>query len=203
MSEKKVVRRSVAIALGIICIIFIAGLGGVMAYYSMVVNDKNTTYGSYVSSHSHTDSDYNSLQSAYNNYVSSHSHTNSEYDSLSSQNTNLQNQVNDLTGIVNLAKSTIWVNQQTVSQPAGSYSEWTFSATYAGYISVVVYSSTTSNTGVRVIYSSHGASYDNQIGVGTGGTAVFPILPASIHIRVGNSNWLNGATETVTVTYYY
>ncbi|MCJ7699779.1 hypothetical protein MUO56_06015 [Candidatus Bathyarchaeota archaeon] len=72
MSEKKVVRRSVAIALGIACVILIAGLGGVMAYYSTVVNDKNTIYGSYASSHSHTDSDYNSLQSAYDNYVWSH-----------------------------------------------------------------------------------------------------------------------------------
>jgi hypothetical protein len=82
MSEKKVVRRNVAIALGIACIILIAGLGGVMAYYSMVVNDKNTTYGSYASSHAHTNSDYNSLQSTYDNYVSSHSHTDSEYNSL-------------------------------------------------------------------------------------------------------------------------
>jgi len=50
MSEtksEKMVRRSVAIALGIICIVLIAGFVGVFAYY--------------VSSHHHSDSEYNDL----------------------------------------------------------------------------------------------------------------------------------------------
>jgi predicted PurR-regulated permease PerM len=52
MSEKKVVRRSVAISLGIVCIvaiIFIAAL--------------SVVFNSYVESHHHTDDEYNSLQS--------------------------------------------------------------------------------------------------------------------------------------------
>jgi hypothetical protein len=185
MSQKKLVGRSVAIALGIVCIILIAGIGGVMAYYTTIINNKNTEYG---------------------NYASDHSHTNSEYDSLNNQKTSLQNQVNDLTSTLNLGKSTVWVNDKTLNQPAGSYTNWSpaFSTSYAGYISVQVHTSTTSNTYVRVIYTSHGVYYDSQIGVGTGGTAVFPILPSSsIDVRIGNSNWLNGATETVTITYYY
>jgi hypothetical protein len=39
MSERKMVRRSVAIALGIVCIVLITGLGGAMAYYTMIVAD--------------------------------------------------------------------------------------------------------------------------------------------------------------------
>jgi hypothetical protein len=39
--SKKMVRRSVAVALGIICILLIAGLGGAMAYYIMTINDKD------------------------------------------------------------------------------------------------------------------------------------------------------------------
>ena len=112
-------------------------------------------------------------------------------------------QVSNLTNIVNLAKSTIWVNSQTISQPANSYTYWNISASYAGYVSVNVQSSTTTNTYVEVVYSSHGVNYDNKIVVGTSGTAVFPILPASIEVRVGNTNLINGATETVTITYYY
>ena len=38
---KKMVGRSVAIALGIGCILLIAGLGGAMVYYTMTINDKN------------------------------------------------------------------------------------------------------------------------------------------------------------------
>jgi hypothetical protein len=83
-----------------------------------------------------------------------------------------------------------------VSQPAGSYTNGTpaFSASYVGYVTVQVFTSTTDKTYARVIYSSHGVNYDNQIGVGTGGTTVFPVLPtSSIDIKIGNSNWLNGA----------
>jgi hypothetical protein len=183
---KKMVSRSVAVALGIICIILVAGLGMVLFIgYS-------PTSGS--------------LQTTYNDYVSNHHHTDDEYNSLNSQKTSLQNQVNDLTSTLNLGKSTVWVNDQTVNQGAGSYYGWDYgvgSVPYAGYVLVNIQSSTTDKTYVRVIYSSHGVNYDNQIGVGTSGTAVFPVLSSSIEIRVGNSNFINGATETVTVTYYY
>jgi len=39
---KKVVSRNFAIALGIICIILIAGLGGAMAYYTTAINNKQS-----------------------------------------------------------------------------------------------------------------------------------------------------------------
>jgi hypothetical protein len=196
------------------------------------INDLNSTYNSYVSTHSHTNDDFNSLSSQnanlqnqyntyvgdhnytneeyqnllnqYNAYVGDHSHTDEEYNSLSSQNTNLQNQVNDLTDTLNLGKSTIWVNNQPISEPASSYVAWNFAANYAGYLSVWVKTSSSTTTYVRVIYSSHGVNYDNQITVGTGGTAVFPILPSgSIEVRVGNTNLITGHTQTVTITYYY
>jgi len=206
MSEKKVVGRTVAIALGIICITLIAGLAGAIAYYTTIINDKNTTYDSYVSNHTHTNSEYDNYvgnhshtDSEYNGYVNTHHHTDSEYDSL-------QNQVNDLNSIINLEKSTVWIDDQTISQPASSYTSWepTFSAPYAGYVSVWVQTSTTDKTYVRVIWSSHGIDFNQQVSVGASGTALFPVLPSSsIEIRVGNTNLFNGATETVTITYYY
>jgi uncharacterized protein YoxC len=174
--EKKVAGKNLAIALGIICIILAVGLVGAVANYTSIISGKDNTIAT----------------------------KDSQISSLNSQVTSLQNQVNDLTDTVNLAKSTVWASNEAVNQVAGSYVYWTRSASYAGYVSVNVQTSTTTNTYVRVIYSSHGASYDNQIGVGTGGTAVFPILPASsIEIRVGNTNLFNGASETVTITYYY
>lgn len=133
----KVVGRNVAIALGIICLILIAALG-VVAYMSY-----SPTTG--------LQSQLNQLQDTYNTYVASHHHTDSEYDSLNSQNTNLQNQVNDLTSTLNLAKSEVWVTSQTVSQPAGTYNFWTHSTTYAGYVRVSVESSTTDKTYIEVL----------------------------------------------------
>jgi len=179
MSEKKMVSRSIAFALGIICILLIAGLGGEMAYY-----------------------------------VSTHRHTDSDYDSLNSQNTNLNN-------IINVANSTVWVNNQTISQLQDSWYNWTFSAVYAGYASVQVYNSTILNPLAEAVYNYHGINYDQQMGVGTieGATIVysayFPIMPSTIEIRVGNGPhvpvYTGGLTlptipvinETVTITYYY
>ena len=39
----KVVRRSVALGLGIICIVLIAGLGGELAFYFLMVSDRDST----------------------------------------------------------------------------------------------------------------------------------------------------------------
>jgi hypothetical protein len=231
--EKKVVSRTVAIALGVVCIILVAGLGGAIAYYTTTINGKDNTittitnqknqlqtylngnetllnqtqrwllsnitaYDNYVNDHSYTDEQYQFLQTQYNilqfqysNYVDYHSYFNEQYQNL--------------TNIVNLANSTTWVNNQTVSQGANSYTDWTpaFSASYAGYVSVNVLSSTTTNTYVEVIWSAYGIGFDNKTTVGTSGKAVFPVLPASVEIRVGNTNLTSGATETITITYYY
>jgi len=209
MNEKKVVGRNVAIALGIICIIVAVGLVG------PIIIGKDNTIATKDSLIQILTSQKNQLQTWLdgNKTLLNQTQTwldgnityyNSQINSLNSQITSLQNQVNDLTDITNLAKSTVWVNDQTVSQPANSYTHWTCSASYAGYVSVWVQTSSATDTRVRVIYSSHGVDYDDEIGVGSSGTAVFPLLPSSnIEIRVGNHNLVSGATETVTITYYY
>jgi hypothetical protein len=89
MSVKKMVSRSVAIALGVVCIILLAGIGGVMAYYTMQINNKDSTYNNFVSTHRHTDSDYNGLNSTFYDYMGNYTHSNSDY-------ANLLNQVNSL-----------------------------------------------------------------------------------------------------------
>jgi len=92
MSEKKVVGRKVAIALGIICVILVVGLAGVMVNYTRIINDKDTLYNNYVAAHSHSNEEYDNYvsthhytDSEYNNYVANHHYTDSEYDSLQSQ----------------------------------------------------------------------------------------------------------------------
>jgi hypothetical protein len=236
MSEKKMVRRSVAIALGIVCIILVAALGVVtfMGYSPTATNsvsslqskinqlqtwlDGNKTllsqtqtwlngnvtdYETQISSlnaritqlQTWLDGNitaYNSLQSTHTNYVNDHHHSDEEYNSLQ--------------GIVNLQDSTVWVNAQTQSQPAGGFgfahTTWTESASYAGYVTVYIASATTTIY-VDLIYSSHGVQYTKEVNVGTMGTAVFPVLPATITIEVGNRDLVLGSTETVTITYYY
>ena len=48
MSEKKVVGRNVAIALGIICIVLAVSLVGVIANYTSIINNKDKLYNDYV-----------------------------------------------------------------------------------------------------------------------------------------------------------
>jgi hypothetical protein len=101
MSEKKVVRRTVALALGVICILLIAGLGGTMAYYTMTINNKDSAYDDYVSTHSHTDSDYNSLNSTYYNYMGNHHYSDSEYNSLQAKENQVQTWLDDNKTLLN------------------------------------------------------------------------------------------------------
>jgi uncharacterized coiled-coil protein SlyX len=196
--EKKVAGKNVAIALGIICIILAVGLVGAIADYTSIISGKDNTISS-----------LNSQITTKNNTISSLNSQIADKDSQiaskDSQISNLQNQVYELNDTLNLAKSTVWVSNEAVNQPAGSYVYWTRSPSYAGYVAVNVQTSTTTNTYVRVIYgpTTYGVSYDNQISVGTGGWATFPIMPTSIEIRVGNTNLLNGASETVSIYYYY
>ncbi len=218
--EKKRSGRILVIALGIICIILAVGLVGAVANYTSIISgkdniiaSKDSQIGSLNSENTNKDNTISSLNSQITTKDNTIASLNSEVaskdsqiSSLNSQVSSLQNQVNNLNDIVNLAQSAVWIDDQTISQPAGSYTYWTpaFSASYAGYVSVWVQTSTTTNTYVRVIYTAYGIHYDQQIGVGTGGTAVFPLLPcSSIDIRVGNTNLINGATETITITYHY
>jgi hypothetical protein len=74
------------------------------------------------------------------------------------------------------------------------------------YLSINVESSTTTSAYVRVIWSSHGISFDQQVTVGSGGTALFPVLPTSkIELIVGNTGPSGGTyqNQTITVTFYY
>jgi len=175
MSEKRVVGRRVFIALEIVCIILLACLVGATSLYQSQISDKDNTIFS----------------------------QNSQISSLQNQASNLQNQVNDLNNIVNLNRSKIWVLNQTIIFPAGSYASFIRQDTdYAGCVSFIFQTSMSTTTYVQAIYSSHGINYDYQVYVGTSGTSSLPVLSTpSIEIRIGDP--LNAVNVTMTVIYTY
>jgi len=145
---------------------------------------------------------------------------------------NLQNQVNGLSNTVNLSKYEVWLSfnatQPNISQQAGSYTSLRFSPSHSGYIVVWLSSADSYNTYVQVIYTANVSvmsadiipyfDYDNRIAFGTNGTGsttgagIFPVLPATIEIRVGNTNpvgvggWKSPTdivSEWVQINYYY
>jgi Ca2+-binding RTX toxin-like protein len=187
------VNRNVALALGIICIILLAGFGVIIGYFTMTIDDKDRT-------------------------------------------------ITNLNDIINLANYTVVANNQTVTQAAGNYTSWTFTANVTGYVFVTILSSTTNNTYVRVIYNAsiptfsteNGAAtnyqwvvypegawddyqYDNQVNLGNGYGNLFPVYPwlapsyiqlplkgpTIVEVRVGNTNIVGNATENVLIIYYY
>jgi hypothetical protein len=202
--EKKVVSRTVAISLGIICIVLAVGLVGAITDYSSIINGKSNTISSLNAQLTDRDSQISSL--------------NNDKTSLQNQVSDLQTQASNLTNILNLGESTVWLNTRNLSQTAGSYTSLNFTVRYAGYITIYLYTSTAPTTYVRVTYSSHLSdfpmldfNYDNQTDVGNGGYPIFvPVFPSSgtlypaitVQIRVGTTN-LIAATEGITITYHY
>ncbi|QIW23780.1 hypothetical protein EWF20_06160 [Sulfolobus sp. S-194] len=97
------------------------------------------------------------------------------------------------------------VNYTSISQPAGQYTEYTFTLNYPGYIKVIVYSSTTTKTYIQITgYSIQGISYTSgQVDVGDSGNLSYPVLPGSVKVDIGNYNLINGATEQIEIIYVY
>jgi hypothetical protein len=100
------------------------------------------------------------------------------------------------------------VNDQTISESANSAHTFTFSLPYAGYIEVIV-TSTSPNTYVQITGEYYlpnspnsGWTYNSgDLPVGTSGTAYFPVVPGQVTVSIGNTD-PNGATVTVTIIYY-
>ena len=123
---------------------------------------------------------------------------------------NLQNKNQELQDIADLTKNKNAADKQTLSQQAGRGNAYTVTAQYAGYIFVHIDSSTTDKGVVQVSYTSNGGKsphtikYDQKVSnLATGSSVCFPVLPGTITVSVGNTNVLNGATQTVTIDYWY
>jgi len=86
MSEKKVIGRNVGIALGILCIILVAGIAGAVANYTMVVNNKDNIIQTKDSEIQTLTNQKNQLQTWLTGNITN----------LGSQITSLQNQLNTL-----------------------------------------------------------------------------------------------------------
>jgi hypothetical protein len=183
MSEKKMVSRNIAIALGIICILLIA----VIAYFSITgISAQNN---------------YNNLQKQNKQFQA---WLDGNITSYTSQINSLNSQITDQQSILDLQKQEVVVNQYSVNQGAGGVSVVVArSFLYSGYLHISS-TSTTSSASITLQYWFGGKLYSSTQTVGTSGDILFAILKTdSATVYVGNSNILNGASHTITITYYY
>ncbi|QXJ29552.1 Coiled-coil domain protein [Saccharolobus shibatae B12] len=129
----------------------------------------------------------------------------SQIASLQSQLQNYQSQLQNYQNIVNLQDSQTIVNNYAINEPASQYYGIPFNAQYAGYVIVNVQSSTTTKTQVYIVENTNNAGQivSQTYSIGSGGVVYFPVLPGQVTVYIGNSDFFNGASQTVTITYVY
>jgi hypothetical protein len=202
-TQKKVVNRTMVIALGLTCLVLAAGLVGSIAVYMPMVNNLQSQIAekdNTISSLNNTISSLNRTNQVLQNAISQLSLNQSD---MESEIAYLNNMTANLINMTQLRVYGLLVYNQAVNQAADANTTiFTNAIYYAGYVSVAVQSNST-KTYVELAYSSYGVNYDNNVTVGTSGTAAFPVLPGSVEIRVGNTEAVDSVTATVTATYYY
>ncbi|MCL2287942.1 MAG: hypothetical protein FWC33_02000 [Candidatus Bathyarchaeota archaeon] len=100
-------------------------------------------------------------------------------------------------------------NREILYQRANDYTKFVVNCDYAGYVFVRIDSSTSRNNYASVSYTSkagssaHIVTYEKQVNLAQGDWFCFPVLPGGVTIHVGNTEWYNDVTQTVTIEYWY
>jgi predicted PurR-regulated permease PerM len=134
---------------------------------------------------------------------------------------NLQSQVKDLTDTVNLAKSSVWLENKTINVlPIFSQIVITQQVQNAGFI-LTRTSSTINNTyllveysaavpvasGTFYQYSTESYHYSNRVEITVESNDtdnIFPVLPSTtVYIILGNSNTAERADIAISIAFYY
>ncbi len=142
---------------------------------------------------------------------------NSNLSRLNSQVSDLQNQlstknyqirlfpsvlISNLTTVLIAQKSTVWVDNQTINLPVGSSINYTFSASYLGYITVQFQAKDYSSVSTSVLMDFEGQTLGQGASVDVSGTAYMPIFPSS-NIRIIIQSLTTEVNKTVTIIYHY
>jgi hypothetical protein len=115
----------------------------------------------------------------------------------------LNSQLSEVKDIASLKTSYVLYDQKILNQAPNESNELDFSTNYAGYVTILVVSTTDKNF-VQLSYNSHGVVFDSgRVNASSISTISFPVLPGSVTVHVGNLDPVNGATELVTITIFY
>jgi outer membrane murein-binding lipoprotein Lpp len=205
--QRKIISRTMVIALGLICIILAAGIVGAIAFYMPMVSnlefqiaEKNSTISSLNSQVSSLNSQILSLQADIEQINSTiEDYKDAQEDAQEAFNL----QAEYYNSLLALNESGYLLSPRSFTQAANTSDVVSNEDIgYAGYVSVAVESSS-NTTYVQLVYSSHGVNFNQNVTVGTGGTAVFPVLPGDITVVIGNTEAVDDVTGTVTAIYRY
>jgi len=201
--QRKIVSRTMVIALGLICIILAAGLVGAIAVYMPMVSNLESQIAEKNSTISSLNSQVSSLNSQILALQADLEQLNSTIDDYREAQAAFNSQVEYLFNIIYLNVSEYLFTPRSFTLAANtSDTVYTGNIAYAGYVSLTVESSS-NTTYVQLVYSSYGVNYNQNVTMGTGGTVVFPVLPGDITVVIGNTEPVDEVTGTASAIYRY
>jgi hypothetical protein len=209
MSGKKGSGRRVTVE-SIVCIVLITAVVTIIAFYSPILKYKDDTIDSLNSDIADKDAQISSWISYNETLQSQINSLKSDKGTLNNQINNLTAQINNLTDIIELDKSEVWIDDYFRNVAAGTYISLNRTVDYAGYIRFEkIGGVTTTETGeiyVQVIWSrSNFVFYNEKMVVGEDTFFRFPVLPTSnLEVRVGYDDPSNGTANIMaTIVYIY
>ncbi len=135
-------------------------------------------------------------------YVSQIAYLNSQLSDLNDTLTYLSSDYSALQKIAQLGISEVWYDNSFSQDANVTTNLGTAQVDYAGYV-VVQATASANTTFAEVLYTFGGVDLDFNQTIGTTGTALFPLLPGTIEIRMGNINQSDPNNVTATITHYY
>ena len=199
------------IALTVICIVLAASTVGILIIYlsngnttdlKAQLTNKDSTIASLQSQIATLESQISqtSNSSVYQNQITS---LNVQISTLKDEISNLNDQLSGYYNVAIMNASNILLSQQAITQDANSTTSiFSSSIYYAGYVAIQATASA-DTTFVEVNYIYGGSTFDYNQTIGTSGTAIFPVLPGTLLINIGNTNQTVSNNATVSATYYY
>jgi cell division protein FtsB len=204
MGKRKISWKPAAIALVLVCIVVSAGLVGVLAIYLPMVDDLNSQIAQQNSDISTFTMQIGSLSAQVASLQKSLDQSNSTIKNLQDGVETLNLQIQSYLNVIYMNASGYLFSQTPISAQNASTYSIVFQDTleYAGYVAISV-QSTSDTTYVQTVYSSFKVNYNQNVTVGKGGTAYFPVLPGDVEIRVGNTDTGDLMNATATGIYYF
>ena len=206
--KKRTNWRNLATALMMVCIVLLASVIGVIAYYLPTVSDLDSQIAEKDLTISSLNSNATSLAAQVADLQDDLDQKDGEIDDLEADVASLNAITEYYVSLLLLNESSALVSSMALDPLNASESimiyRYEYGLDYAGYVSVSV-ESTSNTTYVQLLYAYKGVEFNHNVTVGESGTAYFPVLPAVIEIWVGNTDIYTGdlVNATVSAAYYY
>ncbi|MBN1357173.1 hypothetical protein JW988_00225 [Candidatus Bathyarchaeota archaeon] len=206
--KKRTNWRNLATALMMVCIVLLASVIGVIAYYLPTVSDLDSQIAEKDITISSLNSNATSLAAQVADLQDDLDQKDGEIDDLEADVASLNAITEYYVSLLLLNESSALVSSTALDPLNASESimiyRYEYGLDYAGYVSVSV-ESTSNTTYVQLLYAYKGVEFNHNVTVGESGTAYFPVLPAVIEIWVGNTDTYTGdlVNATVSAAYYY